>query len=426
MQLKCPILSPELDSEIEKLYNKIIEGPLKVYEIFKEFYGENFVDFQGAKTLEDFKLYLVKSVLYVLKHEITVDPCDKEYIQYEDSTETIIESLNKFNTYNTITNNTIGNSYILVYFPKVRVTNEYDHFVDISKFFAKISLTTDGRLKDSPRFNRSEYTQAQILSSYMHSHLNGIDFYNLSTFRYGCLGTGPIVQTCNNLKREFNENLWELFCFELKNYVETESVAGTPYMHLERIGNSEGGVPLHDFCVINKVLNCRLLNSEDRRDFLEYLLNKKVLKFNYYNSSFGIGMSYSQYMLCISNVFIEWYNKQYNDKKISFSFSRLKDEGFIYEGYISENKIIIPDNRRSINNYKQYIGIKICTFKGKDYTFNITNIKEESKNTLYFINDKFALWILTSILKVLNFRYGRKSSESSGDSTEIEPEVIYL
>ena len=173
-----------------KLHKELMEKPLKVYEIFKDFFGENLVDLQGFPDL------------------IPESPA-------------------------------LGESgysgYIIVRFPHVTVTNEHERSVDIREVYVKLKIDHTGSLIGKFQLSRAHFPMSHIRSNYAHSHIPGIPSLD-SPFLDPCLGSGPINNTINSLNVDFDEDLWNLFCLELQKYVGTESVSGVPYRYLEHIG----------------------------------------------------------------------------------------------------------------------------------------------------------------------------------------------
>jgi hypothetical protein len=78
---------------------------------------------------------------------------------------------------------------------------------------------------------------------YKHSHLS-YDWNQVTQF---CLGTGPINNYLLDLNRKPDENSLFSVLYNIKIYVEWESLEGTPYMQMAGIGKSEiilnGNVP---------------------------------------------------------------------------------------------------------------------------------------------------------------------------------------
>lgn len=112
-------------------YRDFMSKPLEVFEIFKDYFGEERVDFQGVLSEDEFI------------HEMEAAPeLDQESV--------------------------IGNPFILVWFPFVTVTNENNKSVMIQDLYAEVGLDFAGLLRGKPRFNRSTYTYEQWVSDYMH------------------------------------------------------------------------------------------------------------------------------------------------------------------------------------------------------------------------------------------------------------------
>jgi hypothetical protein len=104
-----------------------------------------------------------------------------------------------------------------------------------------------------------------------------------------------------------------MFCLELSKYVTVESVAGGPYHRLERLGtnNMEAGIDRF-ITYLSPSHHESVLAPSNLREFVKYFINSKKLKFNYVNGSFSIGMSFTEFIVLISNELIKWYNDQFN------------------------------------------------------------------------------------------------------------------
>ena len=161
------------------------------------------------------------------------------------------------------------------------------------------------------------------------------------------------------------------------------------------------------------------------KEFVRYFINSKKLKFNYVNGSYSIGMSLIEFIVLISNEFIKWYNDQFNKDELTTKFADLKSLGILRECIIDNGKIYYNEGRNNVNSYAQYIGKKVCVFKGKEITVDITDIAEvRNENKSIILDTQTALYILTTILKVLNYRYGRNKATHEGNQSGTE--VRYL
>ncbi len=135
-------MSETTENNIKELYIEIIHPVTQIYDIFKDFYGEDKVDLQKL-TLEDFK------------HQI-----EKNYS---------VEQLSKWDsTLKLSIKANFTNGFILVYFPTVRVTNEHDRFVDIKDLYVKVPISIDGTMNGRFSLNRANYHIIHMLSGYMH------------------------------------------------------------------------------------------------------------------------------------------------------------------------------------------------------------------------------------------------------------------
>lgn len=421
-----------IEKQIEDVYNIIMEKPLRVLEIFNDFFGEDRVDMQEYWNLDKFKAWLniepIQTYISEKDSQLSKDDWDIYKVQ------AIIDlpPNHATNILNNITQNTIdyiGNykfcsMYILVHFPQVRVTNEHDRFVDISNLWAKVHIGFNGSMGGYFSLNRSSYPLLHFDSNYMHSHVSNIPKSNFTVFQTPCFGSGPVRDTMASLNREFDEDLWNMFCLELSKYVTVESISGTPYHYLEKLGSDNMITGIDKFYTYLIPYNVAI-SGDKLVEFVEYFINLKKLKFNYVNGSYSIGMSWIEYIILISNAFITWYNDQYNKGELSHSFDYLKNKEFLKECVISNGKVYYERDLRNINNYIQYIGKKVCIFKGREINLEITDVSElVNENKTIILNPQNALYILSTILKVLNYRYGR--SKAIHESGKFGTEVRYL
>lgn len=425
-----------IDEKIEELYNSLMDKPLRVLGIFNDFFGEDKVDMQGYWSLDKFKSWMnIEPLSTYIPNGDIVGMSSNDWSMYkacaitdlpEDQVEKIVNVLT-----NTIAKEEIGNAkfngiFILVHFPHVRVTNEHDRFVDINHLWAKVRVMYNGTLNGEFTLNRSEYTMLHISSRYMHSHISGIPVNDFTNFQHPCTGSGPINGTISALNRDYDEDMWNMFCLELSKYVTVESIAGRPYKYLEKLGTDNMKMGIDRFITyLSPSYYGDVLSSDELKEFVKDFINLKKLKFNYVNNSYSIGMSLIEFIVLISNEFIKWYNDQFNKKKLTTRFTELKRKGILKECIIDNGKIYYDRGRNNIDNCAQYIGKKVCVFKGREITVNITDIAEvRNENKSIILDTQTALYILTIILKVLNYRYGR--SKATHEGNQLGTEVRYL
>lgn len=320
------------------------------------------------------------------------------------------------------------NNEILIYFPKVTVTNENDKSIEITKLFVKVVVDEDCSLVGTFTMNRSEFTADQFRSDYLHSHVYGIParYGNASHFSTPCLGTGPIRQTCTTLNNEFSEEFWNLFCRELSLYVTRESLTGVPYRHLEQVGIKNGKWIKID--LEPSFFSIPFLEDSVITQFIRDILKDMPFRFNYVNGSYGVAMSPFEWCIAISNKFIEWYNSR--DKEFR---ERVNYRDYMMEVKIEGSTIYRQINHSSRNDLdlSEFIGKRVCTFKGEEVSLSITGINQhfEDENITLVLHSGICQHILAYILKIVNFGYGNsnKPYNSSDRSTLVTPinQTIY-
>lgn len=425
-----------IEEKIEELYNSLMDKPLRVLGIFNDFFGEDKVDMQGYWSLDKFKSWMNIEPLSAYIPDGDIVSMDRDdWSMYKtwaitdlpgDQVEKVVNVLTDTTVKERIGNAKFNGIFILVHFPHVRVTNEHDRFVDINHLWAKVKVMYNGTLNGGFTLNRSEYTLLHIISDYMHSHIRSIPINDFTQFKNPCTGSGPINGTISALNRDYDEDMWNMFCLELSKYVTVESVAGTPYHYLERLGTNGMEIGVDRFITYLSPNYYRIVITPDKfKEFVRYFINSKKLKFNYVNGSYSIGMSLIEFIVLISNEFIKWYNDQFNKEELTAKFADLKRNNILSECIIDNGKIYYDGSRNNVNSYAQYIGKKVCVFKGKEITVDITDIAEvRNENKSIILNTQTALYILTTILKVLNYRYGRDKATHEGNQPGTE--VRYL
>lgn len=425
-----------IEGKIEELYNSLMDKPLRVLGIFNDFFGEDKVDMQGYWSLDKFKFWMnIEPLSTYIPDGNIVSMNINDWSMYKTQSITDLPGDQVEKVVNVLTNTTvkerIGNAkfngiFILVHFPHVRVTNEHDRFVDINHLWAKVKVSYNGTLNGGFTLNRSEYTLLHIRSRYMHSHINSIPTGDFTKFQNPCTGSGPINGTISVLNMDYDEDMWNMFCLELSKYVTVESVAGGPYNYLEKLGTNDMEVGVDRFITyLSPNYYGSVITPDKFREFVRYFISSKKLKFNYVNGSYSIGMSLIEFIVLISNEFIKWYNDQFNKGELTAKFAELKRKGILKECIIDNGKIYYDRGRDNVNNYAQYIGRKVCVFKGREITVDITDIAEvRNENKSNILNTQTALYILTTILKVLNYRYGR--NKATHENNQLGTEVRYL
>ena len=380
---------------LQQTYNNMVARPLQVLEIFNDFFGEDKVDMQGLPSFEQ----------------------AEEHLRAEDN--------------HWLTRNA-DNIFILVHFPRVKVTNEYDKFTYVNHLYAKVDIDIEGKLKTKFTLNRSEYTVQHFINNYMHSHICSIPTDNFEAFQIPCTGRGPINNTICSLLHDFDEDLWRLFCLELDKFVQVESIAGTPYHRLEELSDLRRGLelisgairyqnnlnPYHLGRYRQPVLSLPVIAA-----FTKHLIDSNILRFTYAGEKYQLAMSCSEYYIAVSNLFINWYNREFAAGRVTASYSQLVDARILLDCKFMNGQIYKVLNYYNGNaHYSQYVGRRVCTFKGHPVTITFSDAGNtaEEDNNIVVLNNNILNYIATKLLNVINFRYG------NSDETHNEEGVYYL
>lgn len=310
---------------------------------------------------------------------------------------------------------------ILIYYPSVTVTNEYDQSIDISELYIKISIASNGTLFGGFTMNRAEYDIVQYTKNYMHSHVRSIHKGDHSIFQSPCLGRGPIVDTINTLNSRYDRDIWKLFCVELDKFVKTESVSGVPYHYLNSVYSVKDTELGLDYMVDNLNISLRRYNLDENlfiNGFIRYIIDKKALKFNYSCGTFNIAHSKFDILFIISNMFIDWYNQYIITGPSNYPKYRIQDgveiRSIVKECVIKDRKVFslgaldlgIPQNI-----------IEVCTFKGNRINLKIKPIERDiNVHVELVLKPDLVFAIARRITNIINYKYGR--NDRSGKKTK--------
>lgn len=421
---------------LEDIYQEIMDIPNQILGIFNDFYGEERVDLQNDMPLHRFidkaMLYpilpnimdtgesinipssytldkLVHKPLGNLPDELLQQIFDKPHI---DELKTRLRTL-------------MPRLVILVHFPQVRITNEFDKFVDINHLYVKIQLNVRGSLCGGFTLNRSDYSLLHLRNNYMHSHVSNIPFTDFRSFQSPCLGQGPIRDTIASLQRICDFDLWQLFCLELDKYVHVESVAGTPYHRLESLKNSDSTIMGPKVIVRGG----QVINSFKSyfKKFCLYFIAQKKLRYNYVNGSFGLAMSFTDYLITISNEFINWCNiESAKGNMPDYNLVWFITNNILFRGVISDGIIYTDTDSQVASEYERHVGKEVCMFKGKKVTLTISDFQTDTNdNKVILLNERIAARLLTLILQIINYKYGKEERRTPREDS-ISAETVYL
>ena len=401
---------------IEELRHDVLDKAEDVYEIFRDFFGDDFVDLQkDGRTLHNEDL---------LPSGVTMDTLSTSDIP---------------NEHIKVMKNMLASTLsIVVWWPEVTVTNEHNKSIVIWDLFAKIGINTLGTIPyEQPGFllKRSTYNTSQLLSGYLHSHIQHTyaNRENLIAWKSPCLGRGPIRGTIMSLKSDYDDTMWMLFCQELSMYVTVESLRGVPYKRLEDVGNLSENSQYSDYHYMRA--NVRVFGlhapANTRRDvfvawlkeFTRYYLNNNHLSIGYNSKEFEINMPFFNFIIDISNACIEFLNLTSNQQEVANFFT-----GEVLLKARISGTTISTQPRSNSTNINDVIGINILTFK--DTAKNLRVLEDEvsaEQSESVLLDCEIAQYILKNILKVINYRYKNEhTNRRQENSAQTYQRVLYL
>ena len=372
----------DIKEQIRNKYLTPTESINTVYDIFKDFFNEVRVDLQVNKEFKDYLDYLFEA-----RDEDNLN----EIFNYD-----LNSTLNtvKFKCIYT----EIPPFFIFVHFPDVTITNEHNDSINIKDLYARIPIYWNGTLNHRFEMIVTTYTRTLFNAGYCHSHLHHL-YGNKPIFDTPCLGTGPLVETCNILTSNFTEDNWRLFCVELSRYVTVESLLGTPYFRMTSISNKRSNKLIN----IHKVSNYIWDHKELLIETIHNLVSKKLLNFKYVNGEYNFANSEAELIRIISNEFIAIYNDKFNKKEVNETLLQLVNRSFVIKvKYYNDNYYYIGRITNKIPS-----DAVLFTFKGKEIKIIITDDITDIKETFILNPDKIS-YIATKLLEFININYGKE------------------
>jgi hypothetical protein len=310
---------------------------------------------------------------------------------------------------------------IYVWWPSVTVTNEQGQSVEVKDLYAKVGLYPNGKLRQKFQLSRATYQYEQYSSNYMHSHISGINS-DPSVFMNPCLGTGPLIRTQQTLSESRNADLWDLFCVELDRYVHVESIAGTPYRYLSRIG-TETMNPII-YTGHRQVVYRYICDNPPLRDlfskFFRYVLVQKKLKFGLVEGRFICACSRTDWISKLSRLFIRFFAMMSSTKRTRIRLSILLNQKILLDVKFNDGNFYSYSSRGSgMIAYDDFINKHVLWFKGNDIKTHVDNPAGQVENTYYILHPVIALGFLDQCLNYLNIYEHEKNNNTIEETQEV-------
>lgn len=397
-------MTEEVKNKIEEFFKARIEETQAFYTIVKEYFSESLTDLQ----LPTFNQFLDRVGDHSLCYFIEKAQDSNSYGSYSIDQDYYNNHIND-NFLENITDLGIIDycykdfldemplSYIIIKFPEVTVTNEYNRSIIIKDLFVELPMIGN-LLKSRFRMIRTTYDIAQWMSGYSHSHLPRIPNNSVPYWEYPCLGTGPLKSTIETLKRSYDEEFVGLFCLELSKYMTVESLAGIPHIRLESVGANNNN--------ILKVRNYKgrfLANKGIIDPFFKYYIEHNPIKIAYVNNNYVMGESLTDLWIKLSNSFIEWTNNNIDNPE--YVLQEWLNSGFL-QYVIINNGVVYKNLEQSVlGRINTLNGTEMFNFKGVMQKLTIENVAVDNDNKTLLLSPEVCEYFVTIILKLINYKY---------------------
>ena len=114
----------------------------------------------------------------------------------------------------------------------------------------------------------------------------------------------------------------------------------------------------------------------------------------------------------------------YKRGAINFTTTWLKNHDIIQFFIISEGKACASINSSTVSNIENVNHSDMLVFKGVMQKLNIEGINNFTRNESTLLSQKVCGYILTCILKLINYKYGRANNKEG--EAEINKKCYYL
>lgn len=318
---------------------------------------------------------------------------------------------------------------IVVYRPKVTITNEDQDSIDIEDLYAIIPLGSNGLMASYPIYYlRTTYSRAQWNSDYLHSHTPSVDIYNVRTPKNVCIGSGPINNIISILnhntidERPFNYNLWRVFTTQLEQIMRVESLSGGPYMYLTDISNNGyDEITFSSSATAKYVMPTHFSGEKMLAAFINSFLTDARIHFILQDNQILIAESQIEFIDILTDYYLRWQNlvlETTHETPILFDLKPCAIKG---------NKLYRYTQRED----KPWEEINIITFKGVTHKLLVYG-DVDTENTKYYIEIQQAQALYEAITRWANFRYenqqfiDKTSVVFYGNTENIEERVLYI
>lgn len=174
----------------------------------------------------------------ILVQQATIEDFKKELLIQYPYFEQVVKSIYKDN-WDINTHTLFNRKCLIIKFDKFNITNSSRQSHEITDLYVLLpfNIANDDKITFYGALygGRGSVSTVEKIANYNHSHLSG-DWNVISQF---CLGSGPIHNYILEFNRNPNENNLFSILYNIKIYVEWESIEGRPHRYMRNIGKVE-------------------------------------------------------------------------------------------------------------------------------------------------------------------------------------------
>jgi len=290
------------------------------------------------------------------------------------------------NTLDSISHYTEDAMNVIVYYPKITLTNDSGNQYTITDVYVKASFPSM-----VISLARTSFTQDEVNSGYIHSHVPKREFTSFSKFCTGNLGT-PINRIISNIKKDDANSDFSImiqsFIIEADRMIRVESNEGVPYISFMDIKNKSANtlpITIQSTGCHLKGMGFTQKQYDSIKEFFDYYLGLRLDTFYYDGFNWQLDCSDSEFIHRVTMVARSFpkFNKGTTPFKVFKQVLCL--DGIYY---------LMP------HNFRHTLGSAFAFWKFKEGMPKLT-VRKDANNVKYSSVMVLDLTIITSLYGLL-------------------------
>ena len=281
---------------------------------------------------------------------------------------------------------------VVIRFPLVTITNDSKESHEIRDLWVRFFITGKGHIVGTLMGTRTSVTPEEQIASYRHSHLGTSKGSGWSGY---CLGSGPLAMMIPMMRNTFKPGQFQLFLFNIKEYVKWESISGTPYIRMNTIKNRTGTV----------TASIMTIRQDTRETYIEHALTcLRGVSTEYLNANLEVRIEGNQFKVTITEDFEFWITDYFCSasalRYINLTqFMCYKNtDGKYVSGVIAD--VSLP-----------YQSVPTFIFKGEPQFLKLINKEENVKESRKYLHPVFKYELENRLSNYFNTSYSAYSRD---------------